>query len=390
MTKDEIKQLTSILAKIKTPKDIKALHDVRVMLDIIDCGKLLSNHLHEFKDEFVDSFAMTADEVLSLIPQSKWDKYKLKSDYYQFYNYSVSISFYSQREKQKDSWNHIRKAADPNYVEPAKEYKYILNEKEIAEKKAHIKTEVETNIPGMRFVSENDKQYSYRDDMEHFLRFEFKLSHLETLADQLYRINKTDRCFYINHKKKTIEMNWSLWTPDVTNITIPKGYNKTDYNDRVTDRQEFKKGIISLDNKKNIISYTCEFKEGHQFYIGRDSDWYSKRRTHEYEMSYIDLIVTHKFCMNTNTYLGCDVKENTLNFIRPGSQFSLYKNEIFFTLYEKNDQFDVKKLIESFENHLKKQSIIEFNYIMEGTEKDREKRMYAEMENKYDRKYNRW
>lgn len=58
MIKTEIKQLSTIIAKIKTPKDIKALHDVRVILDIIDCGNLLSEHLGTFKEEFVQSFAM--------------------------------------------------------------------------------------------------------------------------------------------------------------------------------------------------------------------------------------------------------------------------------------------------------------------------------------------
>jgi hypothetical protein len=301
MTKDEIKQLQKILAKIKTPNDIKQLHDVRVMLDIIDAGNLLSNHLHEFQDEFIESFAMTADEVLSAIPQNKWKSYKFKSKYYQLFDFRFNVTVYYF---EKDKNNETIKLSDV----------------EIHKRIAQIKSEVSEYIPGCA-VEENpcEKQMD--------LKFKFNVNNLESLQDKLYHINKTDKCWYIDHNKKTIELNWSLWPTVVTTTAIcyESGIYAKQYNGIYPDRG-FEPGVVNIDKKNNIITYTCEFFMYRSFYIPRDSEWYSKRRTHEYDMVKNTITLTHSFCMNTNTYLGC-TEEHSNNTSRKRG-FDIY-NQIY-------------------------------------------------------------
>lgn len=281
MTKDEIKQLQKILAKIKTPNDIKQLHDVRVMLDIIDAGNLLSNHLHEFQDEFIDSFAMTADDVLSAIPQNKWKDYKFKSKYYQLFDFMFNVSA-----------NKLNKDNE-------------LSDKKIQTNIAKIKSEVSEFIPGCTVDEKIDEEYKRHD-----LYFKFDINNLESLQDKLYHINKTDKCWYIDHNKKTIELNWSLWQTLVTTTALCyelgkyRHYSERPFHNLNLDKG-FEKGIINIDKKNNIITYTCEYFMYQEFYIPRDSSWYSGERKHEYDMIRNTITLTHSFCMNTNTYLGC-------------------------------------------------------------------------------------
>lgn len=227
--KDEVQNILSSIKDLRIPTDFDAVHDVKELLSIVQAGNIIKNYFKKYKDEFVRSFFMTADEVLDYIPKD------------------------GKNWKVCEGYDHI---------------------------------------------------------------FEESYKKCKDLSSKLHFISSVEKIFLVDTINKKIEVNWCLLEDKYyKDAGIYEGWGRTmknvdnisfSYVDRGLYGNEY--GDKSeIDEDESTVTMDAKYSEYSRHFIPRNSDWYSGRRTHEWEIRNKDIHFTHKFCMNTNKYLGVTI-----------------------------------------------------------------------------------
>ena len=290
----ELNDLVRKLGGLQIPKDFSEVHNVRDLFAVVEAGDIIRKYFVEYKEEFIKSFFMTADEVLEYIPSvTGWKVCKGYETLFDLPTQMVSIYSESVVEKARaegkgDQFDQQEQRAQTKLAE----YEGVLGVK-IKEEKVDKWGETRTLITR-------------------------SLKNCKTLSDKLRYISRDKAVFLVDTKNKRIEVNWLL-LPE-KKIHIPskyegvKGWDMTaidtegvafhtnDYNSRELERTG-----TQIDSDTQVITQACELRTAYSKYIPRDSSWYSGRRTHEYETVRRSMYIEHSFCMKSNLYLGVKV-----------------------------------------------------------------------------------
>lgn len=293
----KIDDLLQELSTLTIPKDFSAVHNIRDLFSVVEAGKKISKYFVEYKEEFVKSFFMTADEVLDMIPTDKGWKvcngyqglFDLRTSMFTLYS-DESIADYDERQSRIGH-------------ETGTLLKQLKKSKEeIAEATGKL---------GVKITEE----LKNKGDVE--ITITRSLKNCKTLADKLRYISPDKPVFLVNTIDKKIEVNWSR-------LPTKKIESKYSWNDSETilDTEGFafsfnlgqreitgSKGS-TIDEDTQTVNQKCELTTYWRKYIPRDGDWYSGRRTHEYANKSDIMQFKHLFCMRTNKYLGVKVTGN--------------------------------------------------------------------------------
>lgn len=243
---------------IKIPKDFQSLHDLKELIGNYDLVTRLTSALNNYNRHYLDSYLMSADEVLQFIPESQW------------YDYDITC--------RGQNGHFVTRTHDMNPKES-----YYTSEIKMYTKKKYPEFKSKTNKGYIYFkIPLNDSLISYIKEDQYVDDNKFP------------KITKEDKVFIVNTLDKKIEV--VMWA--TSKLKTHYRYASVEY--------DIKRIDYELDAEKNLTikcpySYTASQAVGGVWINGRATGYLRGEKYVDYTIKGYDI---YKFCTRTNQFLG--------------------------------------------------------------------------------------